>query len=177
MTRCVECGGATKTKREKEYRYAECGLPTILLENAVDVVTCTKCGETYTGIPAIEGLHRAIASGLIRKKKRLAGAEIRFLRKSLGWSGADFARRMGTTPETVSRWENGKAPMSAQADRLLRVLVAREAPVRDYPVDVLAQIAADDRPGPATPARVEMTRGPRGWRFVPGPALATAGAD
>lgn len=171
MTRCVLCEGPTKTKREKAYRYAESGLPSVILENAVEVTTCTKCGETYTGIPAIEGLHRAIAAGLIRKKRRLAPEEIRFLRKSLGWSGVDFAKRMGTKPETVSRWENGKAPMGAQADRLVRLLVARETPVTGYPVDVLAQIAADD--GPATPARVAMTRGPRGWRFVPGPALVT----
>jgi putative zinc finger/helix-turn-helix YgiT family protein len=176
MTRCVACGGSTKTKREKQYRYAECGLANVILDNVVEVATCSACGETYTGIPAIEGLHRAIASALIRKKRRLAAAEIKFLRKSLGWSGADFARRMGTTPETVSRWENGKAPMGAQADRLLRMLVAKEAPVTDYSVDVLSQIAADDRSGPATPARVEMTTGPRGWRFVPGPALVAAGA-
>jgi putative transcriptional regulator len=175
MTRCVTCGGATKTKREKSYRYAECGLPNVVLENVVEVSVCTKCGGTYTGIPAIEGLHRAIAGGLIRKKRRLAPAEIKFLRKSLGWSGVDFAKRMGATPETVSRWENGKVPMGAQADRLLRLLVAREAPIMEYSVDVLAQLAADGD-SPATPAHVEMTKGARGWRFVPGPALVAGGA-
>lgn len=172
MTRCVVCGGPVKTKREKVYRYAEGGLPHVILDNAVDVATCTKCGETFTGIPAIEGLHRAIAGGLIRKKRRLAPGEIKFLRKTLGWSGVDFAKRMGAAPETVSRWENGKAPMGAQADRLLRLLVAREAPIGEYSVDVLAQLAADD--APATPARVEMTKGARGWQFVPGPALVAS---
>jgi putative zinc finger/helix-turn-helix YgiT family protein len=169
MTQCVACGGPVKTKREKAYRYAECGLPHVILDNAADVATCSRCGETYTSIPAIEGLHRAIAAGLIRKKRRLAPEEIRFLRKSLGWTGVDFAKRMGATPETVSRWENGKAPMGAQADRLLRLLVAREAPITEYPADALAQLAADDRP--ATPARVELTKGARGWRVLPGPAL------
>lgn len=174
MTRCVQCGGPTKAKREKEYRYVESGLPTVILENAVETAVCTKCGETYTGIPAIDSLHRGIASALIRKKRRLAPTEIKFLRKSLGWSGVDFAKRMGTTPETVSRWEHGKTPMGAQADRLLRLLVAKEAPITEYSVDVLAQIAADET-GPSTPARVEMTRGPRGWKFMPGPALVAAG--
>jgi putative transcriptional regulator len=173
MTRCVACGGPMKTKREKAYRYAECGLSNVILENAVEVATCTKCGEAYTGVPAIEGLHRAITAGLIRKKRRLAPEEIKFLRKSLGWSGVAFAKRMGAAPETVSRWENGKAPMGAQADRLLRLLVAREAPITEYSVDVLAQLAADD--APATPARVEMTKGVHGWRFVPGPALVAPG--
>lgn len=175
MTRCVACGGPVKTKREKQYRYAESGLPSVILENAVVSTTCTQCGETYIGIPAVEALHRAVAGALIRKKRRLAPQEIKFLRKSLGWSGVDFAKRMGAKPETVSRWENGKAPMGAQADRLLRVLVARETPVLEYPVDVLAQIAADE--GPAMPARLEMTKGPRGWRFQPGPALVGANAQ
>jgi putative zinc finger/helix-turn-helix YgiT family protein len=135
----------------------------------VKVTTCRRCGETYTSIPAIEGLHRQIAAAVIRKKGRLAPPEVRFLRKWLGWSGVDFARRTGTKPETVSRWENGRAVMGPQADRLLRVLVAKETPVMEYSVDVLAQVAADH--GPTTPVRVELERGARGWKFRRGPAL------
>jgi putative transcriptional regulator len=172
MTQCLACGGPTKTRREKHYRYAESGLPNVVIEDAVKVTTCERCGETYTSIPAIEELHRQIAAAVIRKKGRLAPAEIRFLRKWLGWSGVDFAKRTGTKPETVSRWENGKASMSPQADRLLRLLVAKEAPVMEYPVDVLAQVAADD--ATTTPVRVELEKGPKGWKFRRGPALVTA---
>ena len=172
MTQCLECGGPTKTRREKHYRYAESGLPNVVIEDAVKVTTCERCGETYTSIPAIEELHRQIAAAVIRKKGRLAPAEIRFLRKWLGWSGVDFAKRMGTKPETVSRWENGKATMGAQADRLLRLFIARETPVVEYPVDVLAQVAADK--APSTPVRVELAKGPKGWRFRRGPSLVPA---
>ena len=38
-------------------------------------------------------LHRAIAIAVSQKTARLSGEEVRFLRKFLGWSGADFARR------------------------------------------------------------------------------------
>lgn len=169
MTQCLACGGPTKTRREKHYRYMECGLRNIVIEDAVKVTTCERCGETYTSIPAIEELHRQIAAAVIRKKGRLAPEEIRFLRKYLGWSGADFAKRTGTKPETVSRWENGRALMGPQADRLLRVLVAKETPVMEYSVDVLAQVAADDRA--TTPVRVELEKGPKGWKFRSGPAL------
>ena len=172
MTQCLVCGGSTKTRREKHYRYTECGLPNVIIEDAVRVTTCERCGETYTSLPAIEQLHRQIAAAVIRKRGRLAPAEIRFLRKGLGWSGVDFAKRTGTKPETVSRWENGKVLMGPQADRLLRVLVAKETPVVEYSVDVLAQVAADD--GPATPVRVELKKGPKGWKFRRGPALVTA---
>ena len=59
--------------------------------------------------------------------------------------------------------------MGPQADRLLRVLVAKETPVIEYSVDVLAQVAADG--GPATP---EVEKGPKGWKFRGGPALVGA---
>ncbi len=42
----------------------------------------------------------------------------------------------------------------------------------EYSFDVLAQVAADD--GPATPVRVELEKGPKGWKFRRGPALVTA---
>ena len=170
MTKCPLCGGATKTRRELAYRYAESGLSNVVLNNAVTTTTCTKCGEVYTGFRAVERLHKVIAAALIRKKGRLAPEEIRFLRKSLGWSGVDFAKRMGTTKETVSRWETGKLAMGPQADRLLRMLVAKGTPVEEYPVDVLSQVAAD---GPARPARVELEDGPKGWTFRPGSSLVS----
>ena len=144
----------------------------VVIEDVVKVTTCERCGETYTSIPAIEELHRQIAAAVIQKKGRLAPAEIRSLRKWLGWSGVDFAKRTGTKPETVSRWENGKALMGPQADRLLRVLVAKATPVMEYSVDVLAQVATND--GPTTPVRVELEKGPKGWKFQRGPALAKA---
>ena len=168
MTKCVECGGPVKTRKERQYRYTECGLTNVIVDG-IEITECQRCAETYTGIPAIEGLHRAIATAVIYKKGRLASEEIKFLRKSLGWSGVDFAQRMGTSAETVSRWEHGRAPMGPASDRLLRLLVARETPVTDYSVDVLAQVAADQRP--AKPVRLQVARGPKGWKYRPGPAL------
>lgn len=168
---CEVCGAKMKARREN-YRYDASGLPYVTVKG-VEVRRCVGCGEIEVAIPAIEGLHRAIAAALIRKRTRLAPAEIRFLRKYLGWSGSDFARHMGTTPETVSRWEHGAAPMGTAADRLLRLMVAREAPVSDYTVDVLAQIAAADRE--PRPIHLGLSRDLRkGWRYVQGADLVKA---
>jgi len=173
MTRCLECGGPVKSRLEHSYRYAESGLPNMVLVDAVTITTCTKCGETYVGLQAIETLHREIAHALLLKKGRLAAEEIRFLRKWLGWSGSDFAKRMGTAPETVSRWENGKTPIGPQADRLLRVLVSRSDQVMEYPDAVLEQIATDK--GSAKPVTVQFKHeAKKGWIFLRGPALVTA---
>ena len=143
---CSECGGEMTVRREN-YRYDACGLPNITLQK-VEVGRCPKCGETEVAIPSLEGLHRSLAQAIIRKPSRLVPAEIRFLRKYLGWSGADFAARMGTAAETVSRWETGAAPMGPTADRLLRLMVATTAPKGDYSLDVLATIGRDTTPRP-----------------------------
>jgi transcriptional regulator with XRE-family HTH domain len=96
---------------------------------------------------------------VIGKHARLTAAEVRYLRKYLGWSGADFARHMGVTPESVSRWENDREQMSAVGDRLLRLMVATKAPVSAYPLDTLAELTDDAVP---LRLRVEAARG--GWR-------------
>ena len=51
----------------------------------------------------------------------------------MGFSGTDFAKVMGVTPETVSRWEKGTVDMKEASDRLLRVLVlSKSGPFREY---------------------------------------------
>lgn len=138
--KCVVCGATMKTSREN-VRYAACGLPHVTLRN-VEVSRCPQCGEEEVAIPRIEALHKAIAQALITKSFRLDAAEIRYLRKYLGWSGVDFADHMGTTRETVSRWENGTAQIGPQADRLLRLMVVTKAPVSDYSLETLKAISA-----------------------------------
>jgi transcriptional regulator with XRE-family HTH domain len=79
---------------------------------------------------------------VIAKDARLSGAEVRFLRKVLGWSASDFAAHMGATPETVSRWETDTTPIGPQADRLLRLMVMTSDPVADYlKLDLLKAVA------------------------------------
>jgi putative zinc finger/helix-turn-helix YgiT family protein len=155
---CIACGGAMKTTREN-VKYDASGLPGVTLMN-VEVRRCPACGETEYVIPDIEGLHRSLAYAIIRKPALLAPVEIRFLRKFLGWSGADFAKYMGTTVESVSRWENDKLSMSPPADRLLRMMVASTSPVQDYALETLTHIT----PRTTTkPLRMGVTRGKSGW--------------
>ena len=154
---CFHCGAEMKTKREN-YKYDASGLPGITLLG-VEVSRCPKCGEHEVAIPAIEGLHRAIAHALARKEPRLTAAEIRFLRKWLGWSGVDFAAHMGVAAETVSRWEAGTARMAVTADRLLRMMIVSKEPVSDYSIDMLKGVARSK----AVPLRLGMHARADGW--------------
>jgi DNA-binding transcriptional regulator YiaG len=137
---CLECGGPMRTRREIVPFDKPIGLPGVRLSTFVE--RCPKCQAFEVLLPNLEGLHQAIARALVSKPARLAGAEVRFLRKVLGWSGADFAEHMGTSAETVSRWETGVAPIGPQADRLLRLMVLTRDPVADYrKLDLLKTVA------------------------------------
>ena len=137
---CVECGKPMRIRREVLPFDKPIGLRGVRLNT--DVARCPNCGEFEVIIPNLEGLHRAIARTLVAKNARLAADEIRFLRKVLGWSGADFAAHMGTSAETVSRWETGATPIGPQADRLLRLMVMTRDPVADYrKLDLLKTVA------------------------------------
>ena len=128
--KCFECGGEMIEKRERVTDH-HLGLESVVLKNAL-VRRCKKCGEREIVFEQIASLHRLIATTLIQKTTRLVGTEIRYLRKYLGWSSKELARRLGVACETLSRWENGHETIGPQADRLLRVVVAYKQPTQDY---------------------------------------------
>ncbi len=130
--KCPECGSRV-TQRVGDHPYLGEELPNVVLAG-VKIRTCSECDFRSVGIPKLAGLHKALAERVATAAHRLAPGEIRFLRKHLGWSGKDFARHFGVAPETVSRWENGKKPMGATAERLLRMSALTLEPVQDYPL-------------------------------------------
>ncbi|WNG41538.1 helix-turn-helix domain-containing protein [Archangium violaceum] len=127
---CSRCGGPLKVVRE-DYNYNECGLDDVLLVN-VKMRHCASCGDRSPVLGSIEELHTVIARQLALKKSLLTGKEIRFLRKYLGYSAADYARQVGVTPETISRWENEKLEMAWTNELLLRVTVVLRERLATY---------------------------------------------
>lgn len=142
--KCMECGADLLPAKPEAVPY-NCGLPNVTLLN-VPVRRCASCGDYEVEVPHVEALHKRLALEVTKKKAKLTPAEIRFLRKSLGWSGVDMARHFGVTGETVSRWENGHLDMGPVAERMLRVVVWLKKPVEGY-LDLLAQVGSgDDEP-------------------------------
>jgi putative zinc finger/helix-turn-helix YgiT family protein len=157
--KCTLCGSheMRSTRRNVPYR----SLPgTVLVD--VEVWECLDCGDYEVVIPALNELERVLAGFVARKPGRLAPAEVRFLRKHLGWSGAHFARHFGVAPETVSRWENG-TPMGPQAERLLRVCATRLDPIDDYEAlaELLDRRGQEPKGGPLRVRHVEL-----GWEVA-----------
>ena len=134
--KCIHCGHPMTTKRENVPYTALPG--TVLV--GVPVSRCSSCGEYEIAIPAIDELNRVLADAVIRKRARLAGSEVRFLRSYLGYSAADFAKLIGSDPATVSRWESDKQPIGHHTDLLLRAMVALDRKVDEYPIAAFAEV-------------------------------------
>ena len=115
---CSECG-APMEGRKGEHHYVECGLTSVYLRDVV-IYRCSKCSAVEPEIPAAGALHRLIGMSLAKKKKLLTGSEIRFLRKSCGYSASEFAEILGSSSSVVSRWE--KNGCGKETDRFVRML-------------------------------------------------------
>jgi putative transcriptional regulator len=107
--------------KSEPLHYTASGLPDVWLLNGF------HREETSHG-PAIriedaDGLHRTLARTLVTAKKSLAPAELRFLRKLLTLSQANVARLIGSTDQTVARWEKGETSIDPAAERLIRFIV------------------------------------------------------
>lgn len=151
---CPNCRKFEMSSRiESDYRYVECGLKNVVLHE-VATRECGNCGNRLVSIPRVAELHQALARCVAEQRARLSGAEVRFLRKHIGWSGRDLAARMGVDPATVSRWENGHEPIGPAADRALRLMAMHGRPVQEYPLEQLADVAQPDAAEPAFGFRV-----------------------
>jgi putative zinc finger/helix-turn-helix YgiT family protein len=159
--KCRNCEKAEMLGKKETYLYTESGLPNVVLVG-VEVRRCPSCGHHEVVLPRVTELHRTIAHAVIHKRSRLSGSEVRYLRKYLGWSGADFARHVGVDPSTVSNWENDKDPIGPSSDRLLRMMVAHGAQVDEYALDELTKIENELRP----PIQVRVSPKAKGWEQV-----------
>jgi putative zinc finger/helix-turn-helix YgiT family protein len=168
--KCDDCGGPVKTEHNTVRRYDIGGLPHVEL-HGVEVTSCPACGKEGIAIPRIAQLHRVLAEAFVTQRRMLAPVEMRFLRKHIGLSGADFAQRMGVARETVSRWEKGATPMGAVADRLLRLLVVTHEPTESYAVDDFLR-ELDDEPAPTKLLSVSLWNSrDKGWTAQERPDL------
>jgi transcriptional regulator with XRE-family HTH domain len=76
--------------------------------------------------------------------QKLSGREIRFLRKALKWSAKKLGEVLDSKPETVSRWEHDRLPMSSNSEKLLRLLtcttLSPQAPAIAHATDEILQM-------------------------------------
>ncbi len=106
------------------YRYTESGLDNVMIEGVDFLVD--DAGETVVTIPNVNGLHKAIALGIITKKSGLSGKELQCLRTELRMTQAQMADLLHREPLAVSRWERNEVAVDPNAETIIRVYAAEK---------------------------------------------------
>lgn len=116
------------------YHYKESGLKNIWLKNGYRT-NKTPYGDGVT-IEDIEDLHLEIAKCICLRTKHMTGAQLRFVRKEIGFTQKRTADMLGTDEQSVARWEkSGRVPKTA--DRLLRAIFIELAVKENLPLSDL----------------------------------------
>ena len=115
---CSNCG-AEAVRTIGMYPFKESGLSNVMLVG-VDLIQCPSCGNVDPIIPDVNDLMRAIAWHVATQRYRLAGEDVRFLRKYLRMTGVEFSELLGSDKTTLSKWENDADPIGTANERLVR---------------------------------------------------------
>jgi transcriptional regulator with XRE-family HTH domain len=106
-------------------------------------------GRIVAEIPALKQLMRLIARDLVLSKSDLTGSEVRFLRKRLGKKATEYCKYLGLEPETLSRIENGKQPISSATEKLARLsyaILCEESGLYDHARTILQSMLDESKP-------------------------------
>jgi putative zinc finger/helix-turn-helix YgiT family protein len=120
MRRCTECKNGYLERSVLPEHTEDLGGVVVTVRNAVQAYRCPECGEEETAIPDMQGLVRAVAIARALDPARLAGRELRFMRRALDMTQQAFAEAMELAPETVSRWENDVPGIGGMSEKLVR---------------------------------------------------------
>lgn len=119
MHRCKKCG--TLMERSVRAEHVEnLGGVVVKVLNAAQVYRCATCDAEMVAIPDMDGLAKSAAIARALDPVRLSGREVKYMRRVLDMTQADFAQAMDLTPETVSRWENDVRGVGGACEKLVR---------------------------------------------------------
>lgn len=141
--KCAKCG--TRTKRQPAAHALT--VSGVELRGEVTEDTCPKCGDATMAVAELERFELN-ASAALASHGVCTGEAFRFIRKALGMRAADVADVLGTTPETVSRWENGQRDVDRHVFAMLGELAIAEAEGRPSPAGRFKALADTDRKVP-----------------------------
>lgn len=122
MHNCGKCAAPVSGwQRLPSHQYEIGGARVELVDSALQVAC--ECGERGVIIPNLFGLIAAVAIARAQNPVKLNGREIRFLRKTLEMPAKALAEMLEVSPETVSRWETDKQPISPTNERIFRMKI------------------------------------------------------
>jgi DNA-binding transcriptional regulator YiaG len=161
MRRCKKCERLMERSTLPEHT-EDLGGVVVKVFNAVQVLRCPDCGDEVIAVPDMDGLARATVIARALNPVRVSGREVKFFRRVLDMSQADFATAMDLAPESVSRWENDARGVGGACEKLMRhnvcALLHRQAPGMPYDPAVIAHMKFTSLPEGGTLPPIEMVR-------------------
>jgi len=142
MRRCPSCGNSDWVEIESEFEDVICGRTFKAVGPAW---RCSSCGEELFEDAAVGAFELAVAADLALHGPA-NGEAFRYLRKAVGLPAKELADLLGVTPETVSRWENGKLPLERRALALLASIVLERVEGESSTLDRLRGLLEPSRP-------------------------------
>lgn len=107
--RCHNCGSESFERKTVDIM-TRVGIHGVL-DRSVRRPVCTNCGEYTIPAETLEILELRAALCAFTEADSITGDMLRFARKALDLTQDELATRIGSTAESVSRWEREERPM------------------------------------------------------------------
>ncbi len=136
MRKCVTCG---KGEMRPGTAVASLKIGGHRFSAEVSALLCTECDEAYFEGATLGRLETQAALELARSGE-VTPESFRAQRKTLGLQAKELAGLLSLTPEQVSKYENGKAPVDRRAAALVAAMVLEQAEGRRDTLDRLESL-------------------------------------
>jgi putative zinc finger/helix-turn-helix YgiT family protein len=153
MNPCAECKCRRVRKGVVEESLTVGG---VTFKAALPASICRGCGTDYVSLDDLARFELAVGAWLGDHGVRTPET-FRFMRKALGLKAADLAALLDLTPETISRWENGKGTIDLGAFALLGKLIADQIAGTDDTITLLRTIRTPGKP-PSRPVALKLPK-------------------
>jgi DNA-binding transcriptional regulator YiaG len=122
----------SKTKKIDTFIYEDLGFPILL----VNAPLRKSFGEWIIDID-FNKLRSDVLNHLVHKQTNLTGAELRFIRKHLEMTTAEFGKVFGVTHVTVLKWESEENRISPVTDIYVRLYVLQRIQAKNEEIGKL----------------------------------------
>jgi len=109
--RCSACGEGHLAEQVVTHDVGPLlGMSRVKVEH-LPALACTKCGVVTVQGEVLDAVAMMLAA-LVLRRASLRAAEVRYLRRMVGDTQEEFAKRLEVDRATVNRWENATVPIT-----------------------------------------------------------------
>ena len=149
---CAKCGEADMKPGSATLELTRAGV-TFVADVAAEV--CPACNANAVDYKTLKAFELTAARWLATSGLHSSEA-FKFMRKALGLKAQQLAALLGTTKETVSRWENGKHAIDRPAFAVLATLVVDTSKGRRTTLRKRLETMSTEPAPPPGPVRLEV---------------------